>query len=74
MASVYAPRVSPPDFHAVAEVFLAGEWHLVDATGMATPNEIARVGIGRDATDIAFMTVFGTATLLEQRVLVTAEQ
>jgi len=58
----------------VVQGWLDGGWHLVDATGMATPNEIARVGIGRDATDIAFMTVFGTATLLEQRVLVTAEQ
>ena len=74
LVSAYAPGVTPPDFHAVVEVWLDGGWHLVDATGMATPNEIARVGIGRDATDIAFMTVFGTATLLEQRVLVTAEQ
>ena len=40
--SCYAPGVDPPDFHAVAEVFLADptiarrrRWHLVDATGMA---------------------------------------
>ena len=37
IASVYAPEVDPPDFHAVAEVWLGGSWHLVDATGMATP-------------------------------------
>jgi transglutaminase-like putative cysteine protease len=36
-ASVYALGIDPPDFHAVAEVFLGGEWHLVDATGIATP-------------------------------------
>jgi transglutaminase-like putative cysteine protease len=69
--SAYAPGVDPPDFHAVAELWLDGAWHLVDATGMARPEEIARVVVGRDATDIAFMTVFGTATLQHQRVSVS---
>ena len=68
--SAYAPGVDPPDFHAVAELWLDGGWHLVDATGMAHANEIARVAVGRDATDIAFMTVFGTAQLVEQSVTV----
>ena len=68
--SAYAPGVDPPDFHAVAEQRLDGGWHLVDATGMACADEIARVAVGRDATDIAFMTVFGTAQLIEQRVTV----
>lgn len=69
--SAYAPGVDPPDFHAVAELWLDGAWRLVDATGMTRPEEIARVAVGRDATDIAFMTVFGTATLQNQRVSVT---
>ena len=73
LVSVYAPRVTPPDFHAVVEVWLEGAWHLVDATGFAEPCEMARIGVGRDATDIAFMTVFGTATLIDQRVSVTIE-
>ena len=73
LVSAYAPLVTPPDFHAVVEVWLDGGWHLVDATGMADPAHIARIAIGRDATDIAFMTVFGTATFLEQRVSVVAE-
>ncbi len=68
--SAYAPGVDPPDFHAVAEVWLDDAWHLVDATGMASCGEIARVCVGRDATDIAFMTVFGRADLVEQRVTV----
>jgi len=66
----YAPGVHPPDFHAVAEVWLAGGWRLVDPTGMASPDTIVRVGVGRDATDISFLTVFGTAALVEQRVAV----
>lgn len=66
--SAYAPGVDPPDFHAVAELWLEGGWHLVDATGMAHADEIAKVCVGRDATDIAFMTVFGEAQLCDQRV------
>ena len=70
-ASVYAPDVNPPDFHAVAEVFLGGAWHLVDATGMARPNEIARIGVGRDAADSSFLSSFGLAELVNQLVTVT---
>lgn len=67
-ASVYAPGVEPPDFHAVGEVWLDGVWHLVDPTGMAGPDEIAVVGVGRDAAEISFMTIQGVATLVEQSV------
>ena len=73
IASVYAPDVDPSDFHAVAEVWLGGAWHLVDATGMATPGSMARIGVGRDAADISFMTVFGVARLNTQIVSVTRE-
>ena len=68
--SAYAPGVDPPDFHAVAELWLAGAWHLVDPTGMASCGDLARVAVGRDATDIAFMTVFGRATMNAQTVSV----
>jgi transglutaminase-like putative cysteine protease len=47
--SVYAPDVTPPDFHAVTEVYLGGSWHIVDATGMAAATDIAKIGVGRDA-------------------------
>lgn len=69
--SAYAPGVDPPDFHAVAELWLGGAWRLLDATGMASATDLARVAVGRDATDIAFMTVFGSATLNAQVVRVT---
>ena len=64
--SCYAPGVAPPDFHALAEVFLddpaapgSGAWHIVDATGMADPARTAIIGIGRDAGDVSFLTTFG---------------
>lgn len=66
--SVYAPDVTPPDFHAVAEVWLEGGWHLVDATGMAGPGEIAKIAVGRDAADAAFLSTFGDARLVNLRV------
>lgn len=76
--SCYAPGVEPPDFHAVAEVFLAdpatpggGAWHMVDATGMADPAQTAKIGVGHDAADVSFMTVFGTCDYGEHDVRVT---
>lgn len=73
MVSAYSPDVTPQDFHALAQVWLAGAWHLVDATGMADPATTAIIGVGRDAADIAFLTIFGGATLNAQVVEVTLE-
>lgn len=72
-ASVYALRASPPDFHAVAEVFLGGAWHLIDPTGMASARDTAIIGIGRDAGDVAFLTAFGPLMMNSQSVRVQAD-
>ena len=72
IASVYALGVEPQDFHAVAEVFLGGEWHLVDATGMAHEGAMAKIGIGRDAADVSFLTAYGAAYMNAQSVSVEA--
>lgn len=66
--SVYAPDVKPQDFHAVAEVYLNGTWHLVDATGMAKPADMVRIGVGRDAAEASFMTSYGWMELVTQTV------
>lgn len=71
LVSAYAPGVEPPDFHAVVEIWLEGSWHLVDPTGMAMAQDMVRIGVGRDATDIAFMTAFGEAIVNEQSVSVS---
>ena len=63
MASVYAPDVTPQDFHAVVEVYLDGAWHLIDPTGMAQPNRMVMIGVGRDAADVSFMTSYGQMDL-----------
>ena len=71
LVSAYAHKLEPPDFHALVEVWLGGAWQLVDATGLAPLDGAVRIGVGRDATDIAFMTVFGSAELNEQSVSVS---
>jgi transglutaminase-like putative cysteine protease len=68
MVAAYAWRLEPQDFHAVVEVWLEGRWHLIDATNLAPCEGIARIGVGRDATDISFLTIFGEAQLIAQRV------
>lgn len=71
MVGAYAWALEPEDFHAVVEVWLDGAWRLVDPTGLAPEEGIVRIGVGRDATDISFLTIFGRADLIEQRVSVT---
>lgn len=70
MVSVYALGVEPPDFHAVIEVFVGGRWRLADPSGLACPSGMALIGQGRDAADIAFLTIFGRATMNAQSVSV----
>jgi transglutaminase-like putative cysteine protease len=69
--SVYGPGVQPPDFHAVAQVWLDGAWRIVDATGMCSADAVVVVAVGRDACDVAFMETETPAYLVTQSVLVT---
>jgi transglutaminase-like putative cysteine protease len=55
----------PPDFHALFEAFLGGRWYLFDPTELAPRNQVVRIGTGRDATDVAFATIFGTAQMTQ---------
>jgi transglutaminase-like putative cysteine protease len=71
LVSAYAWRLEPPDFHAVVEAWVGGGWQLIDPTGLAPVDGLARIAVGRDATDIAFMTIFGQADMRRQSVTVT---
>lgn len=74
LASVYAPGLSPMDFHAVAEAQLDGRWYVVDATGLAPRQSMLRIATGRDAADTAFMTTHtGRVRLTGLRVTATAQ-
>jgi transglutaminase-like putative cysteine protease len=55
LVAVYAPGCEPMDFHAVAEAFVEGAWHVVDATCLAPRQSMVRIATGRDAADTAFL-------------------
>ncbi|CAO4174062.1 Transglutaminase-like putative cysteine protease [Methylorubrum aminovorans] len=57
--SCYAYGLVPRDFHAVFEAYLDGRWWLFDATRQAHLDGLVRIGVGRDAAEIAFSTPFG---------------
>lgn len=69
--SCYAWQLDPPDFHAVAEVWLDGRWHLVDATSLADPAHLIRIARTSDAIDASFLTLFGAGEMVSQHVSVT---
>ncbi len=69
LAAVYAPGLSPMDFHAVAEAHVNGAWHVIDPTGLAPRESMLRITAGRDSADTAFLsTVGGSLTLNQMRV------
>ena len=68
-AAVYAPGLSPMDFHAVFEAFDGGSWRVHDATGLAPRQTLVRIVTGRDAADGAFASVSrGLANLVAVEV------
>jgi transglutaminase-like putative cysteine protease len=64
IAAVYAPGLSPMDFHAVVETDIDGGWYVWDATRLAPRATLIRIATGRDAADIAFATVLSGRTEL----------
>ncbi|GAA2112537.1 transglutaminase family protein [Microlunatus panaciterrae] len=71
LAAVYAPGLSPMEFHAVAEAYVDGAWQVVDPTRMAPRQSMLRIATGRDAADTAFLTNHW-ATLTLDMLWVTA--
>ncbi len=71
-ASVYASQLAPPDFHAVFEAYLdgpnGGGWYLFDPTRLADPAGLIRIGVGRDAADVAFCSPFAFVTFDKPQV------
>jgi transglutaminase-like putative cysteine protease len=69
--SAYALELNPPDFHAVFEVFIENGWWLIDPTRLAPIEGIVRIGSGRDASDIAFLTSDKQCQVLQQTIEVS---
>jgi transglutaminase-like putative cysteine protease len=66
LAAVYAPGLSPMDFHAVAEAHVNGAWHIIDPTGLAPRESMLRITSGRDSSDTAFLSTVGGSLTLNQ--------
>ena len=74
LVAVYAPGLSPMDFHAVVEVLTPAGWQVVDATRLAPRDSLVRIATGRDAADTAFATtVRGDVELLDAQVFASSE-
>lgn len=74
LGDIGVPLKLPMDFSAWFEVFLDGEWWAFDAR-----NNIPRLGrvtmaVGRDASDVAMTTSFGTANLVGFNVVSELEE
>lgn len=67
--SGYAVGLKPPDFHGFFEAYLDGGWYLFDATRMVPRDKLVRIGSGRDASDVAFATIIGSALLQNKEVV-----
>jgi transglutaminase-like putative cysteine protease len=70
--SGYALGLEPPDFHGYAQVYLGGSWWNVDAKHEGVRPALIPIATGRDAADVALMTVWGAYTVKEQSVEVKA--
>ena len=74
MVAVYAPGLSPMDFHAVVEAWVEGEWWVVDASRLAPRQSLLRISTGRDAADTAWLTSNWTdLAVMSMLVTVTAD-
>jgi transglutaminase-like putative cysteine protease len=73
VAAVYAPGLSPMDFHLVAETEIGGVWQVWDATRLAPRPTLVRIATGRDAADVAIATVIsGQAELTSLEITAVA--
>jgi transglutaminase-like putative cysteine protease len=74
MVSVYAPGLSPMDFHAVTEAYVDGTWWVVDSSRLAPRQSLVRIATGRDAADTAWLTSTWTdLSVMSMLVTVSAD-
>jgi len=74
LVAVYAPGLSPMDFHAVTEAWIDGLWYVVDGTRLAPRSALMRISTGRDAADTAFLSSYGAGILMgPQAVMATVD-
>ncbi len=66
------PALGPSDFHAYVEAFLGDRWYLFDPSATAIPMGLMRFGVGRDAADVSFATIFGSVRADPPKIVIEA--
>ena len=67
------PSLGPTDFHCYVEAYLGDRWYIFDPSGISPRMGLIRIGTGRDASEVAFATIFGTVQWTMPRISIRAE-
>jgi transglutaminase-like putative cysteine protease len=67
------PAMGPTDFHCYVEAYLGDRWYIFDPSGISPRMGLIRIGTGRDASDVAFATIFGTVQWTMPRITIRAD-
>ena len=67
------PALGPPDFHCYVECYLDGRWWLFDPSGISPRMGLLRIATGRDASEVAFATIFGSVRWTRPHVSVRVD-
>jgi transglutaminase-like putative cysteine protease len=67
------PSLGPTDFHCYVEAFLGDRWYIFDPSGISPRMGLIRIGTGRDASEVAFATIFGTVRWTAPLITIRAE-
>jgi transglutaminase-like putative cysteine protease len=67
------PALGPTDFHCYVEAYLGDRWYIFDPSGVSPRMGLLRIGTGRDASDVAFATIFGTVQWTTPRISIRTE-
>ena len=65
--------LGPTDFHCYVEAYLGDRWYLFDPSGISPRMGLLRIGTGRDASEVAFATIFGTVQWTMPKIRIRAE-
>ena len=67
------PALGPTDFHCYVEAYLGERWYLFDPSGISPRMGLIRIGTGRDASEVAFATIFGTVQWVMPKIRIEAQ-
>jgi transglutaminase-like putative cysteine protease len=67
------PALGPTDFHCYVEVYLGDRWYVFDPSGISPRMGLLRIGTGRDASEVAFATIFGSVEWSMPKITIRAE-